>query len=341
MKRLTAIDIAKAIGIILVVIGHYHPDNGPGWYEFINSLIYSFHMPLFMFASGYVYIATKRSEENYGTFIYKKIKRLMIPYFTVSILIVTLKLLTQNGMEVEHPVTPLSYLRIFYSPEAGYFLWFIWALWNIFLVMPLFKTTLSRTILFIISLLINFVPLTWLPSTFCVGQSLLMLQYFVWGALIYEHQSWIKERTKVGTSIPWIIFLGLFITNWLYPSFFANIASLKMALAYLGIYCTYLLSVKIANGWQWLSKPLLTVAASSYIIYLFHTTFEGFAKALLHKFTPILADPHQSLLFGIGAVLIIACGLIVPVLLHRYVLTRYQILQFLFGLKSSKIKTQN
>lgn len=60
MKRLISIDIAKAICIILVVVGHYHPDNAPEWYGIIIRFIYTFHMPLFIFASGYIYAATNR-----------------------------------------------------------------------------------------------------------------------------------------------------------------------------------------------------------------------------------------------------------------------------------------
>ncbi|MFI3318918.1 MAG: acyltransferase family protein [Rikenellaceae bacterium] len=67
-----AIDIAKAICIILVVIGHYQPSNSPQWYLAIVNIIYSFHMPLFMFASGYVYMMTKRDDESYLGFIKKK-----------------------------------------------------------------------------------------------------------------------------------------------------------------------------------------------------------------------------------------------------------------------------
>ena len=40
----------------------------------------------------------------------------------------------------------------------------------------------------------------------------------------------------------------------------------------------------------------MMVAASSYIIYLFHTTFEGFAKAVVHKI-PIFVDTSNELLF--------------------------------------------
>lgn len=134
-KRLVSFDIAKAICIILVVIGHYIPDSAPDWYVINRTFIYSFHMPLFMFASGYIYIAFKK-EESYVHFIMKKVRRLMIPYLVTSVLIVTIKLLTERNAYVENPVTLLSYARLLYSPEAGYFLWFIWALWWMFVLVP-------------------------------------------------------------------------------------------------------------------------------------------------------------------------------------------------------------
>lgn len=76
MNRIIFLDIAKAICIILVVVGHYMPDNSPMWYVMLNKVIYTFHMPLFMFVSGYVYIATKK-DISYGSFLMKKVKRLM------------------------------------------------------------------------------------------------------------------------------------------------------------------------------------------------------------------------------------------------------------------------
>lgn len=52
-KRMKYLDIAKGIGILLVVIGHCIPDastpNGVSIisYKILFDLIYSFHMPLF------------------------------------------------------------------------------------------------------------------------------------------------------------------------------------------------------------------------------------------------------------------------------------------------------
>lgn len=102
-KRLLEFDIAKALCIVLVVMGHYAVTI-PSWWVAVHDIIYTFHMPLFLFASGFIYIAFQQ-DENYGHFLLKKVKRLLIPYVITSIIIVTIKLLTQSFLYVEHPVT--------------------------------------------------------------------------------------------------------------------------------------------------------------------------------------------------------------------------------------------
>ena len=71
MKRDLNIDIMKALGIILVILGHtYYNSNS----------IYLFHMPLFFILSGATLTYTKKYSIN------KKLRSLIIPYFTFSIL---------------------------------------------------------------------------------------------------------------------------------------------------------------------------------------------------------------------------------------------------------------
>lgn len=185
MPRIVFIDIAKAICIILVVVGHYVPDNSPEWYVMLHDVIYTFHMPLFMFASGYVYIATKK-EMSYWSFLAKKVRRLMVPYFTTSLIVISVKLLTQGSMSVDNPVTAVSYLRMFYLPEAGAFLWFIWALWWMFVIVPLLKTKVSRLVFFFVCLVLHYLPLP-LPEVFCLAQCKNMLVFFMLGVVVYEH----------------------------------------------------------------------------------------------------------------------------------------------------------
>lgn len=67
--------ILQSIGIILVVIGHKGGISlFSDWFP-----VYSFHMPLFIFISGYFY--KKESAFDLKGFLIKKIKNLIVPYF--------------------------------------------------------------------------------------------------------------------------------------------------------------------------------------------------------------------------------------------------------------------
>jgi len=72
------IDILKGIGVLLVIIGHLVDYNSP-----LKIWIYSFHMPLFFFISGFLY---KKNNKNLKLFIKKKFKSLLIPYFIFNII---------------------------------------------------------------------------------------------------------------------------------------------------------------------------------------------------------------------------------------------------------------
>lgn len=76
------IDLLKGIGITLVCLGHLSPDI------FTEMHIYSFHMPLFFFISGYLFLNSKKV--NFNEFTIKKISGLIKPYLffgVVSILV--------------------------------------------------------------------------------------------------------------------------------------------------------------------------------------------------------------------------------------------------------------
>ena len=86
-NRIEWIDIAKGIAIILVVMGHTGLESGSAHY--LNSFIYSFHLPLFFVLSGYFF---KDYQQIGGKYEYlkrsfdKKIYSLLIPYFTYTII---------------------------------------------------------------------------------------------------------------------------------------------------------------------------------------------------------------------------------------------------------------
>jgi fucose 4-O-acetylase-like acetyltransferase len=67
------IDIAKGIGIILVVIGHFINNK---YFGGLKEYIYWFHMPLFFIISGMLY----RQRKSFSNFAAKRFKQLLIPY---------------------------------------------------------------------------------------------------------------------------------------------------------------------------------------------------------------------------------------------------------------------
>ncbi len=73
---------------------------------------------------------------------------------------------------------------------------------------------------------------------------------------------------------------------------------------------------------------ILSIATASYIIYLFHTTIEGFVKAIYMKL-PDLNDPY---IFVIGVIAGGLAGVLVPWALY-YFFKRYNATGFMFGIK--------
>lgn len=82
------LDIARGIGILLVVIGH-HLEGYPN----LTIWIYSFHMPLFFMLSGWLYAYISPKKNCMQTFILKKAGTLLFPYLVFSILIILWKYL--------------------------------------------------------------------------------------------------------------------------------------------------------------------------------------------------------------------------------------------------------
>lgn len=74
IKRIDYIDIAKAIGIYFVILGHTVDAN-----TYIKSVLYSFHMPLFFMISGMV--IKKRTNFQLQEQIKKRAFVLLIPFF--------------------------------------------------------------------------------------------------------------------------------------------------------------------------------------------------------------------------------------------------------------------
>lgn len=83
MERLVYIDILKGIAIILVVMGHMFVPYTDYLQSPVNQMIYSVHMPLFIFLSGLVF-RLSQSKKVIRTTIIKRVLSLLLPFFCFS-----------------------------------------------------------------------------------------------------------------------------------------------------------------------------------------------------------------------------------------------------------------
>src|SRR5215510_11051547 len=79
-KRVAYVDIAKGIGIILVVMGH---NDFALISPFAHKLIYSFHMPMFFFMSGMFF----KPDIPFWSFLQSRFKRVLKPFVAMLLII--------------------------------------------------------------------------------------------------------------------------------------------------------------------------------------------------------------------------------------------------------------
>lgn len=109
-KHLQWPDVAKGIGMILVVLGH-------GMFP-LHSLIDSFHMPLFFILAGLFVDADKNSINDY---VSKRFVRVMIPYFIFAV-VVGVYAMPMGTQEMVHHVKSLWFLYTIFLASSLYYI---------------------------------------------------------------------------------------------------------------------------------------------------------------------------------------------------------------------------
>ena len=134
------VDYAKGIGILLVVYGHvsrgaYNAGIAidASIFKLIDSIIYSFHMPLFFLLSGIFFIP---SLNKYGRrcLIFDKIDSVFYPYVLWSLLQGFIEVFLSRFTTAKTNVPEV--LSLLWQPRAQF--WFLYILFIVFVVMALF-----------------------------------------------------------------------------------------------------------------------------------------------------------------------------------------------------------
>ncbi len=335
-RRYVTIDLMRAIAIILVVIGHFEDGDYPAAYECGIKVIYSFHMPLFMFVSGFVYIATWRPV-GYREFVAAKFRRLMIPYFVISIFVITVKLMVQGDAPIEQTVTPSDYLTMFLYPSAGYFLWFIWALWWMMLLVGLFHGTGAHLVM----LAVSFVAVLFqdcFPEIFALREFARDWVYFMSGIVLFEvilHPLRLVRTDLTVCSVFLFAILNYVIQCYgtLLPRQVLYV--LMVVTAFLGIYLSVVLCRFICRfrGTR-LYRLLLSLSAASYVVYLLNNTFVSFARTAVFRLFPAI-DLGVWSDFIPAFIFVTMTGLLIPWWLGVRILPRTALTRAMFGLTGS------
>lgn len=110
IKRLDWVDILKGMGMFAVVFGH------SGFPPTVQWWIFSYHMPLFFFISGFLFQPHKYT--SFKEFFTKKAKSLLVPYFYFAIIVAILSVFNEAL-----PATDYFLKEILYGSSSA--LWFL------------------------------------------------------------------------------------------------------------------------------------------------------------------------------------------------------------------------
>ena len=156
-KREVWVDYVKVFACVLVVLGHFFqsmvkanilPEND--LYDWFNTTIYYFHVPLFFICSGYLYqkYSVVDSWPSWKWNIIKKAAVLGIPYFVFSFATWLLKTVFAGAVNTE--IGGLGY-TLFIHPIPPY--WYLYILFLIFCVTPTVNSTRGAVVMAVLALL--------------------------------------------------------------------------------------------------------------------------------------------------------------------------------------------
>lgn len=132
------INILRGISIVLVVLGHsFIGENNNILIRYVIKVIYSFHMPIFFFVSGFLAIKIFNLDNIIEKFKFLKNKfiKLMIPYFLVTLLAIPIKLVMNSFVKRKIEMSEVIIdMFVFPNKNPVASLWFIYTLFIIFFI---------------------------------------------------------------------------------------------------------------------------------------------------------------------------------------------------------------
>jgi polysaccharide biosynthesis protein PslL len=342
-KRIGYIDIAKGIGILLVVLGH---NDFEVISLFAQRLIYSFHMPLFFFLSGYFL----NTAVSFFDFFKKRFNALLKP-FLFTIFLIYFASVSFEKMGFNTAITRI--VKSLYG--SGHYLdwvqlWFLPHLFAVSLYAFLFITLVSRLrnrwLTWGILLGILAIAIPFLHAFYPFPVSILGKDYELWGLpfsldlvfvtgffFILGHE--VRQVTSEKTFDHWLFLVitggVVLLLNLLFPyeidfnirlyeSFLVNTAE-----AILGILFILALSRQIELHSARLASFFKYLGSISLIILLFHVPIQAFWAQKVVNVTDN---------FPLGIAIGFVMGVLGPILIYEIFIRFNPVASFWFGRKA-------
>lgn len=325
-KHYAEIDILKGIAITMVILGHSvirYPINlhEVTWTKAVYDWVETMHMPLFFMISGFCY----SYKGNYGTFIKKKVQRILIPYVIFNLIDCVPRAFLGFIVNRPKPIGESIKSMLLYGGEY----WFLYALMVIFLIFPLIekiaKNKYGLLCLIIGSCVLKFVPN--LPNTFLIWRIVYFFFYFIAGYAmkqffdIEKTASWIMQHKLVcilimGLLIVFqVIFIPVYVTD--YNQIYG------IVLAVVGIVLCYSITVLIKE--KHFSSLLSGFGIYSLQLYLLNGFLLVISRTLV---VTVLGCTTPSVILMVNMLV----DLLLSYLIIKYVAARFQFTRTLFGI---------
>lgn len=293
------VDDVKVIACILVVLGHFFqsmtkanilPEND--LYEWFETTIYYFHVPLFFICSGYLYQKYSKVN-NVGGWcknVAKKALALGVPYLTFSTATWLLKTVFADSVNKQ---ADSLFSTLIVNPSAPY--WYLYALFFIFLVTPTFSSVKVAVVGLIVALAAKVLILTGGYSVYAVSTVLSNEIWFVLGMSICAFDVQLKGKRAQG-AICGLLFVILSIVVYT-----AEISGSVISFA-MGLLACVAVILMVADFEEKFGKAMDFLAKYTMPIFLMHTLFAAPTRSVLLKMEIENASIHVVLGLGISFV---------------------------------------
>lgn len=307
---LSDVILLRFFTILAVVLGHssilyvdswsvFNPLVDSAFFATLRAYINVFQMPLFIFISGYIYYFNRVEKDKYHQFlpfVKNKFYRLLIPFLTVAVLYVLPIRLHINYAPYQGESLPGLFLKhVVLGIDIGH-LWYVQALFNIFVLFHLIEKPLRKlpswqrlVILFGLNVISVFIP-----NVFNLTATIRYLLYFYLG---YSVRGKAIKAPEKFNALPLLAFFVLHLSGLLYSALTQGsggllIEGIGFVVGSIGSVFSCLFYYSLFNKISAEHPTLHTnrfihfIDSKSYGIYLFHSPI---MYLVLYYFSSLLA----------------------------------------------------